>query len=121
MNEPLNEQETLVLGLLQYRSRARAISMDDLAAVAGVSTRTAQQIVKDLIEHHAAPIGSVSSPDQHGYFWIEDQADLDAAVTNLRNRALSCLRRIARLKRATPSEVLGQLALELADDGDRAA
>lgn len=108
-----SEQELLVLGMLRHRRRANALGMPQLAACVGCSSRRVQQLVKGLIEYHAEPIGSLSASGQHGYFWIEEPEDLDKAEANLRHRALSVLRRLAKLKRATPAEVLGQLQLEL--------
>lgn len=108
--------EAAVLGMLRGRSSDDALPMPILAAALGVSTRVVQQVVKHLIERHAEPIGSTCRAGRSGYFYVHTGDDLARAERDLKHRAISVLQRLARLKAATPDEVLGQLRLEWAGD-----
>ncbi len=108
--------ETAVLGMLRGRTSRSPIPMPTLATALGLPTRDIQLIVKHLVEQHHEPIGSTCARGAAGYFEIRTAEDLACAERDLRHRALSCLRRLARLKAATPDEILGQLRLALTED-----
>ena len=105
------------LTIMQYleHGRGNAKTMSYLADRAGVNTRTLQQIIHDLIVEHKKPIGSTSRKPA-GYFLVSNEADLTEATTNLRNRAMSILHRMASLKRVSFDELLGQLRIEVDDE-----
>ena len=110
---PLSEDERAVLEvLLRHRGRAAAIGLDAVAGIAGLSERTVQHVVAQLIEHHGHPIGSAV---QHpmGYYLIETQEELAESVSQLVHRLTALARRIAALKQNTTPIVLQQLALEI--------
>ncbi len=73
--------------------------------------------IKNLIECYGEPIGSATTRPA-GYFIITSPEEQALAERQIKNRALSCLIRLARLKKTAPANVLGQLQLEL-DAGER--
>lgn len=94
------------------RGRAAAVPMADLAAAAGLSTRALQQLITHLIIEHAVPIGSATG-EVHGYFLVEDAADVKAACDQLRHRIIHLAQRMATLQRISLADVMGQLKLEI--------
>ncbi len=106
------EEWCIVQRLALCRGQAAAISMADLAAAADLSTRALQRVVAHLIAEHAIPIGSATG-EAHGYYLVEDAADVEAACAQLRHRILHLAQRLATLKRLSLAEVFGQLRLAL--------
>lgn len=109
----LSPDERAVLDvLLRHRGRAAAIGLDAVAGIAGISERTVQHVVAQLIEHHGHPIGSAV---QHpmGYYLIETPDELAESLSQLVHRLTALARRIAALKQSTTPIVLQQLALEI--------
>ena len=104
------EEQLIVAYLSLHRGRAAAIPMAQLAAMADLSTRALQQVVAHLIAEHAIPIGSATG-DVHGYYLVEDAADVEAACAQLRHRIIHLARRMATLKRISLADVFGQLGL----------
>lgn len=109
----LSPDERAVLDvLLRHRGRAAAIGLDAVAGIAGISERTVQHVVAQLIEHHGHPIGSAV---QHpmGYYLIETPDELAESLSQLVHRLTALARRIAALKQSTTPIVLKQLALDI--------
>ncbi len=117
---PLTPDERAVLDVLvRHRGRAAAIGLDSVAGIAGVSERTVQHVVAQLIEHHGYPIGSaVAAP--MGYYLIETPDELAESLSQLVHRLTALARRIAALKQSTTPIVLQQLALESAQPTEAA-
>jgi hypothetical protein len=78
--------------------RANAIGARALARRLGVDTRTLQQLVVEAIERGVL-VGS-TSVEPAGYFLITDERDLELGIAHLRSRALACLARWAKVRRA---------------------
>lgn len=109
----LSPDERAVLDvLLRHRGRAAAIGLESVAGIAGISERTVQHVVAQLIEQHGHPIGSAV---QHpmGYYVIETQEELAESLSQLVHRLTALARRIAALKQITAPIVLKQLALDI--------
>jgi hypothetical protein len=71
--------------------------------------------VKGLIEQHGAPIASTPHPPA-GYYLPETLAEIRETLESLKGRALSILTRMARLRRMTLPELVGQLQMEIEHD-----
>lgn len=113
MTPALTPDARAVLEVLErHRGRAAAIGLDAVAGIAGMSERTVQHMVAQLIEHHGHPVGSAV---QHpmGYYLIETPEELAESLSQLVHRLTALARRIAALKQSTTPIVLQQLALEL--------
>ena len=112
-SQALSTDELAVLGVLRrHRGRESAIGLDTVAGLAGISERTVQYVVVQLIEQHGQPIGSaVSAP--MGYYLIETPDELAESLSQLVHRLTALARRIAALKQSTTPIVLQQLALEI--------
>ena len=109
----LTPDERAVLDVLVgHRGRAAAIGLDAVAGIAGISERSVQHVVAQLIEHHGHPVGSAV---QHpmGYYLIETPEELAESLSQLVHRLTALARRIAALKQSTTPIVLQQLALEI--------
>ena len=107
--------ELVVLAeLRRYRGRARAVGLDVMASLTGLSERHVQQVVAALIEMHGMPIGSAVKKPM-GYFLIENEDELAESLSQLVHRITALARRIAALKHSTLSVVLQQLSLDLKD------
>ena len=104
------EEVRIITRLANCRGQVKAISMADLAAAADLSTRALQRVVAHLIAEHAIPIGSATG-EAHGYYLVEDAADVEAACGQLRHRIIHLAQRMATLKRISLAEVFGQLGL----------
>lgn len=87
------------------RGRRNAIPQAELAAELGISTRSLQQSIKRSIELEGWPVASACSPP-YGVFVPESPDELEAAVDQLRNRAVSLCRRIAALNHAAAETLL---------------
>jgi biotin operon repressor len=110
----MTERERLAASYLErHQGKDRPLARERLAALLGVTTREVERLVKHLVERHGCPIGSVCAGDRHGYYTIVDEADLARTADNLRARAMSLLKRLARLRQTTELDVLGQLRLDL--------
>lgn len=111
--EDLSPDERAVRAVLErHRGRARAIGLDVIAGIVGVSERTVQEVVAHLIERHHCPIGSAVKRPM-GYFLIENDDELAESVSQLVHRLTALARRIAALKQSTTPIVLKQMALDL--------
>ena len=110
----MTERERVAAGVIErHRGKDAPIAREHLAALVGCSTRDVEQLVKHLIERHGCPIGSCCGSKVHGYYTITDAEDLARTAENLRARAMSLLKRLARLRQTTELDVLGQLRLDL--------
>lgn len=98
--------------LVRRQGRGRAIGAAALAMEIGVSERVARHVVKVLIEAHGCPIASSPHPPA-GYYLASDLSDVAQVCDGLKRRALSILRRMAKLKRCSLLELTHQLRLEL--------
>lgn len=108
-----SEHEQRVLEVLhECRGRRMAIGKSDLARRTGIHERTVREIIKHLIEAHGEPIGSTSG-DPHGYYMICTADEQQQAEAELQHRIIELARRLASLRKNTPSAVLGQITLEL--------
>jgi len=109
----LTAEARAVLSTVQrHRGRGRAVGLEVVAGLTGLSERNVQEIIAHLIEHHGYPIGSAVKKPM-GYFLIETQDELDESVSQLLHRLTALARRIAALKHSTTPLVLQQLALDL--------
>ena len=109
----LTADERAVLAVLQrHRGRTRAVGLEVVAGIAGISERTVQTVVMHLIERHRYPVGSAVKPPM-GYYLIETDEELAESLSQLVHRLTALARRIAALKRSTTPIVLNQLALEI--------
>jgi len=109
------KEELLIMEYLEH-GRGNARPMPYLAERAGIPTRTLQSIIHHLIVDHKKPIGSTSKQPA-GYYLVSNEDELDEALVNLRNRAMSTLHRMASLKRVSFDELLGQLRIEDEEHG----
>ncbi len=115
------EEDRLVLDVITaHRGRQRAIGLDVVAGLTGMTERNVQGIVARLIEVHQQPIGSAVKKPM-GYFLIETEAELTESVSQLVHRIGALARRVAALKQSTIPLVLQQLALELEPASEEAA
>lgn len=105
--------ESKFLSILQaHRGLKRAVSVPSMATHLGISTRTAQDIKKILVEQHGISIGS-SCGKQHGWYLPETQGEVEATMKQYRNRVKSLCVLIAKtMAAANLSGVMRQLALE---------
>ena len=113
-SRPLPEPAASVWRVLERFARGRdnAIPMRDLAAHCDLSTRQLQGEIEYLIREHAKPIGS-SCGRNHGYYVIEDQADLEETFNNRVRRGISNLQAAYSLKRSpSVAAALGQLQMQ---------
>ncbi|MDP1860248.1 MAG: hypothetical protein Q8K82_16340 [Gemmatimonadaceae bacterium] len=102
----------MLMELQRHRGRGRAVGLEIVACVTGMSERLVQQIVARLIEQHGMPIGSAVKKPM-GYFLIETEEELAESLSQLVHRLTALARRIAALKHSTMPIVLQQLALEI--------
>lgn len=109
----LSVQELQVLDQLSFcQGNENAVPVEELAKLTGIDDRVVQKIVKHLIEEHHYPIGS-STGKPNGYYWITTAAEQQRSEAQLEHRIISTARRLARLRKNTPAEVLGQMILTL--------
>ena len=97
--------------LRERKGRKAGVSAGWLASRLNVDERTARGLVSHLIETRKLPIGSHPS---YGFFWIQDDDDLEVACRHLRSRGVAVLRRMSILKKIPVDRVAVQLSL-LAD------
>lgn len=100
--------------LLRHRGRDRAVGLEIVASLSGLSERVVQYVVVELIERHDFPIGSAVK-EPMGYYLIQTDEELAESLSQLTHRLTALARRIAALKRTTTPIVLLQIALELDD------
>ena len=105
--------ESNFLAILQaHRGLRNAISVPSMAGQLGVSTRTAQDLKKTLVEVHGVSIGS-SCGRKHGWYLPETQNEVEATMKQYRSRVKSLCILIAKTTAAANlSGVMKQLALE---------
>lgn len=103
------------------RGRENPIPAPTLARRVGVSVRILQDVVGELIEAGHL-VGSSCTPGRHGFFLMQDEADLTEGTAHIRARALGCLHRVALLRKAAEKR-FGPKALTLFDleDASRAS
>lgn len=112
MTQLTPDETTVLTELRRHRGRVRAVGLEIVAGVTGLSERKVQEVVVRLIEQHGLPIGSAVKKPM-GYFLIETQDELDESLSQLLHRLTALARRIAALKHSTTPLVLQQLALEI--------
>lgn len=106
-------RESLVMALLRgHKGMAEAIPMSRVGEMLDLSTRDVQDSIKHLIEAHGEPIGSATGCP-HGYYLIATAEEQARAEQQLKNRAMSCLIRLARLRKTSLENIFGQIKLEL--------
>lgn len=94
----LSGDERAVLDVLApARGRSAAVSIDVIRQRTGFSYRHITSIIERLIVEHKLPIGSARGK-AHGFFLVEDAADLSASTRPLRRQAISMLKRAAALE-----------------------
>lgn len=114
----------LVAILMDYTGHEQALTSAELQDRMGakgivISDRQIRQTIKTLVEVYRRPI--LSSPggkNGRGFFYARTSDEQLQAIANLRGRAMSCLERMAALKRIGLAELLGQLKLEI-ENGDQ--
>ena len=92
--------------------KQRAVSVEQIADMTGIPSRTVRDIVKHLIEHHQLRIGS-SLGNPPGYYMIVTREEAAQNEKTLRRLGISILTRAAVLKRLTIKEYMSQLQEEL--------
>jgi len=102
----MTEEESLVFSLL-LRGRQNARGADLLAELTGIHRRHVEKLVRRLIDTHDVFIGS-SCGKPCGYYLIADPAEIEEVYASLRHRGIEVLRRAAKLKKLSLSEVFGQ-------------
>lgn len=113
VSPPLSSDELAVFAeVRRHRGRARAVGLEIVAGLTGLSERKVQELVARLIEQHGVPIGSAVKHPM-GYFLIETEEELAESLSQLVHRITALARRIAALKHSTLPIVLRQLALDL--------
>lgn len=109
----LNEAETAVWEVLRHhRGKEDAIKRADIVAATRIIARTVRQAIKNLIEHHHYPIGSLQIPP-YGYFVIETEEEADEIAASLYGRAMSLLVRMKHIKDVTALSVSKQIEADL--------
>lgn len=114
----LSEDETCVYYFLQgHAGLARAIKQRDLArecwpGCRGDQSRRLQIVLKALTENHGIAIGT-SCRSPMGVYLIECSEELELYRKNLFKRALSGLRRYAKLGNVHGAELAGQIRLAI--------
>lgn len=108
----MNKFQEKVMRILtkNHRGSSNAVSVDELSATLGVTTRFLRETVREL-RRGGHPIGS-STRDRHGYFYIDSVKELDATIAQLNNRSKDMLMTANRLGRHY-HELSGQLELDL--------
>jgi hypothetical protein len=109
----LTSEERKVYDVVRFHlGRPRAIQADEIAAMADLTTRVVNSVVKSLTEKHALAIGaSVAKP--YGYYLLDTADELENYCRQLHGRALSQLRRESILRRVHMLELIGQVRMEL--------
>ena len=111
-------EQAVWCALQRHLGRAQAVTVEQLAATTGLSDRRVRRAVKALVEVHRIAIAS--SPHRPaGYCLPLTAEDVLETYRSLRGRALSILHRAAVLRRQSLPALLGQLALEIAEQEAR--
>jgi hypothetical protein len=103
-----------VLAIIRVHvGRDRAISMHEIAARTGVSTRDIQDIVKTLVEERSIPIGSATTKP-YGYYVIRSEKELEENYQHFVRRGVSNIRHARAFnKPATIEDIVRQVKLEI--------
>ena len=109
--------ESHFLSILQeHRGLEQAISVPQMAAELGVSSRVAQDIKKTLVEQHGITIGS-SCGKRHGWYIPETESEIQATMNQYRARVKSLCILIAKTTAAANlSGVMKQLMIEFQEE-----
>lgn len=103
-----------------HQGAASAIKIRQLGADAypfrpvGSMDRTIRMALKNLSENHLVAIATSTRPP-YGVYLVTDATELEAYLTSLRARAMSTLRRYAKLSGLSMAQLMGQLHLELGE------
>lgn len=90
----LSEEQRLLLSVLvRCHGQANAKPVPELANLAGLSPRRAQDVVKELIEEWGIPIGSAYVPPHAGWYVCATEPERRENYDALGRRALSILKR----------------------------
>ncbi len=108
----MTSEEARVWKLLEpHRGKDRAVRVRDLALLAGMDERKLRDVVKNLVEVHAKPIGSSVRPPM-GYFVITSEEEREEVRRQYYSRALKLFKRIRAVDRsAWVAGVVDQLEL----------
>jgi hypothetical protein len=91
------------------------ISLERIAELTGISTRSIQSIVKFVVEEEAEPIGT-NTKEPFGYYVIESDVELRKNYGHFLRRGLSNLKHArAYNKQSIVGPIVGQLELEATD------
>jgi hypothetical protein len=101
----LTTEERAVLRHLR-RGRKNAISMPELAAAVGVSTRALQDIISHIIQDHKTLICSACGKN-HGYYLPVDESEYRAGVNQLKHRIISLAKRMRAMDKEAYTEIFG--------------
>ncbi len=113
----LTKEETYILGSLKP-GRLCAIPASRIARDIGMSPRAVRMIIRHLIDHHHAVIGSATNRPA-GFYLITDQGEFADALGALRHRGISILVRVANLSGNSLETVFHQGRLELEAEANR--
>lgn len=96
-----------------HRGKDRAVKVDVVARLTGISGKRVRQIVAHLVNEHGKLIGS-STCNPPGFYIIVDKEELTKQIESLRHRGIMCLKRAAKLGKSSLEEVYkqGKLALD---------
>lgn len=83
----------------------------------GQRVRQLRLILKRLTEHHGIGVATSCRAPHLGVYLVQCEGDLIAYTDNLFARAMSVLRRCAKLKRTHAAELAGQVRLALEEAG----
>lgn len=109
----MDSDSAMVLRIIgRHQGRASAITVEIISELTGIAPRQVRDIVKHLIEHHHARIGSALTRPA-GYYMIATDDEAAQNELTLRRLALSILTRAAVLKNLTVQEYMRRLQCEL--------
>lgn len=95
----LNDDERKILDALG-KGRDNAVSVPNLVLATGIfDERLLRKLVRHLIDDHGFCIGSSAASVRPGYFLAETKAERIQTAKSLRHRAMSILKRAARVER----------------------
>ena len=115
-NVPFTPDERAVWNLIQNRvGKEHAISIGAIEILTHFGTRRVKATKEDLIRRHGLKIGS-SRGKPHGYYVIENAAELLETARTMRNQGINMLICAASLEgrdgKAYLRELLGQMVME---------
>lgn len=105
--------DTVLLALADHIGRDRGVSARDLVVeIAGEWSARLERDLRHAIEQLRIDGYAVCADPSAGYHVAADDAELQASIRFLRRRALTSLRQVRQMKRATPG-LSGQRRLML--------